>query len=410
MKMRSIVVLRCLVLNLASPELGKTRIFVCPAEEPSVPPDEFFLQDKYHLMVGSGVFTGPSESLTDSFYTLNLSVLKHVYEEWTEALPHVKPYYAVKCNPTPAIVEALAKMGSNFDCASPAEIQQVLDLGVEPERILYANPCKRVEDIRFAKMNKITRTTFDSVCELKKMAAEFPEMKLFLRIRADDPSARCNLGVKYGAEEHEWDVLLFTARALGLEVVGVSLHVGSFASSPKVFGNAVKTATRALKLARKHGYDPRIIDIGGGFSATHGLPKTIKAPKGIELIAEPGRFFVERVMELHTPVIGTKGSGLTVSESLYGAFNCILFDHAAPQVKEVRDELGNKIEGQPIKRTIFGSTCDGGDVIYKEYELPEGTDLGSWITWENMGAYTCAATTRFNGIAFNDRYIKCIDA
>jgi ornithine decarboxylase len=361
-------------------------------------------------MVGSGVFIGPSESLNDSFYTLNLSVLKHVYEEWTEALPNVKPYYAVKCNPTPAIVEALAKMGSNFDCASPAEIQQVLDLGVEPERILYANPCKRVEDIRFAKKNKITRTTFDSVCELKKMAAEFPEMKLFLRIRADDPSARCNLGVKYGAEEHEWDVLLFTARTLGLEVVGVSLHVGSFASSRKVFGNAVKTATRALKLARKHGYDPRIIDIGGGFSATHGLPKTIKAPKGIELIAEPGRFFVERVMELHTPVIGTKGSGLTISESLYGAFNCILFDHAAPQVKEVRDELGNKIEGQPIKRTIFGSTCDGGDVIYKEYELPEGTDLGSWITWENMGAYTCAATTRFNGIPFNDRYIKCIDA
>ena len=359
-------------------------------------------------MVGSGVFTGPSESLTDSFYTLNLSVLKHVYEEWTEALPNVKPYYAVKCNPTPAIVEALAKMGSNFDCASPAEIQQVLDLGVEPERILYANPCKRVEDIRFAKMNKITRTTFDSVCELKKMAAEFPEMKLFLRIRADDPSARCNLGVKYGAEEHEWDVLLFTARTLGLEVVGVSLHVGSFASSPKVFGNAVKTATRALKLARKHGYDPRIIDIGGGFSATHGLPKTIKAPKGIELIAEPGRFFVERVMELHTPVIGTKGSGLTVSESLYGAFNCILFDHAAPQVKEVRDELGNKIEGQPIKRTIFGSTCDGGDVIYKEYELPEGTDLGSWITWENMGAYTCAATTQFNGIPCNDRPIILI--
>jgi ornithine decarboxylase len=226
-----------------------------------------------------------------------------------------------------------------------------------------------------------------------------------LRIRADDPSARCNLGIKYGAEEHEWDVLLFTARTLGLDVVGISFHVGSFASSPNVFGEAVKTATRALDLAREHGYDPRIIDIGGGFSSAHGLPKTISAPKGIQLIAEPGRFFVERVMELHTPVIGTKGSGLTISESLYGAFNCILFDHAQPQVKEVRDEFGNKIEGQLIKRTIFGSTCDGGDIIYKEYELPEGTEDGSWITWSNMGAYTCAATTRFNGIPFNDREI-----
>ena len=356
-------------------------------------------------MVGSGVFTDPSESLTDSFYTLNLSVLKRVYEEWTEVLPHVKPYYAIKCNPTHEIVEALAKMGSNFDCASPAEIQQVLDLGVGPERILYANPCKRVEEIRFAKKNGIMRTTFDSVCELKKMATVFPECQLLLRIRADDPSARCNLGVKYGAEEHEWDLLLFTARTLGLDVIGISFHVGSFASSPRVFEEALGKAEKALDLAREHGYDPRIIDIGGGFSSMSGLPKTIVAPQGVELIAEPGRFFVERVMELHTPVIGSKGSGLTISESLYGAFNCILFDHAQPHIKEVRDEFGNKIEGQPIKRTIFGSTCDGGDVIYKEYELPDGADLGSWIIWENMGAYTCAATTRFNGIPFNTRPI-----
>jgi len=353
-------------------------------------------------MVGSGVFTDPSES-NDSFYTLNISVLKRVYKEWTEALPHVKPYYAVKCNPTPVIVETLAKMGSNFDCASPAEIELVLSLGVEPERILYANPCKRVEDIRFAKENGIMRTTFDSVCELKKMACLFPDCKLFLRIRADDPSARCNLGIKYGAEEHEWDVLLFTAKTLGLDVVGVSFHVGSFASSITAFEDAMEKAEKAIELAREHGHDPRIIDIGGGFSSMSGLPKTISAPKGLKLIAEPGRFFVERVMELHTPVIGTKGSGLTISESLYGAFNCILFDHAQPQLKEVRDELGNKIEGQPIKRTIFGSTCDGGDVIYKEYELPDGTDLGSWLVWENMGAYTSAATTRFNGIPFNER-------
>jgi len=360
-------------------------------------------------MVGSGVFTGPSESLTDSFYVLNLSVLEHVYKEWTEALPHVQPYYAVKCNPTPEILRTLADLGSSFDCASPAEIQQVLDLGVEPERILYANPCKRIEEIRFAKENGITRTTFDSVCELKKIAEVWedfrPECKLLLRIRADDPSARCNLGVKYGAEEHEWDVLLFTAQALGFDVIGISFHVGSFASSVKAFEDAMEKAERALDLAREHGFDPRIIDIGGGFSHFHGLPKTIKAPQGIELIAEPGRFFVERVMELHTPVIGTKGSGLTISESLYGAFNCILFDHATPQVKEVRDEFGNKIEGQQIKRTIFGSTCDGGDLIYKEYDLPEGTDFGSWIVWENMGAYTCAATTRFNGIPFNARPI-----
>jgi ornithine decarboxylase len=351
-------------------------------------------------MVGSGVFTDPS----DSYYTLNLSVLTSVYKEWTEALPRIKPYYAVKCNPTPEIVQTLANLGSNFDCASPAEIQQVLDLGVGPERILYANPCKRNEDIVFAKVRGVTTTTFDSECELRKMATFYPECKLILRIRADDPNARCPLGNKYGAEERDWDVLLFTARSLGLDIVGISFHVGSYASSPKVFSLALAKAKKALRIAKKHGFNPKIIDIGGGFSSTAGLPD-IKPIRGVTMIAEPGRFFVERVMELHTPVIGTKGYGVTISESLYGAFNCILFDHAQPQLKEVRDEFGNKIEGQPIKRTIFGSTCDGGDIIYKEYDVPEGTDLGSWLVWENMGAYTCAATTQFNGILFNKRHI-----
>jgi ornithine decarboxylase len=359
-------------------------------------------------MVGLGSVPAPSDS-TDSFYELNLSVLKRVYDEWTETLPHIKPYYAVKCNPTPEIVQKLADLGSNFDCASPAEIQQVLDLGVEPERILYANPCKRVQDIAFAKENGIMRTTFDSVCELKKMAASFPECQLLLRIRADDPSARCNLGVKYGAEEHDWDVLLFTARTLGLDVIGVSFHVGSFASSPKVFEEAVRTAERAVDLAREHGFDPRIIDIGGGFSSVSGLPKSIQVPKGTTLIAEPGRYFVEQVMTLYTPVIGTKGSGITIGESLYGAFNCILFDHAQPQVREVYGADGTRLTGPPVARIIFGCTCDGGDIVYKEYDVPEGTDLGSWLVWENMGAYTCAATTRFNGIPFNERYIRTID-
>ena len=240
------------------------------------------------------------------------------------------------------------------------------------------------------------------------MAVIFPECQLLLRIRADDPSARCNLGVKYGAEEHEWDVLLFTARTLGLDVVGVSFHVGSFASSHKVFEDAMEKAEKAVDLAREHGHDPRIIDIGGGFSSMSGLPKTISAQKDITLIAEPGRYFVERTMTLHTPVIGTKGSGITISESLYGAFNCILFDHAQPHIKEVRGADGARLTGSSVARTIFGCTCDGGDIIYKELEVPEGTDVGSWITWDNMGAYTCAATTRFNGIPFNDRPVLIV--
>ena len=104
---------------------------------------------------------------TDSFYVQDLRTLRKVYTEWTEVLPHVQAYYAVKCNPDPEFIRVLANLGSNFDCASRAEIKAVLDAGVDPSRILFANPCKRLEDITFAYENGVPTTTFDSLCELK---------------------------------------------------------------------------------------------------------------------------------------------------------------------------------------------------------------------------------------------------
>jgi len=341
---------------------------------------------------------------SDTFYILNLKRLESIWFEWQEALPDVRPYYAVKCNPDPRIINTLAILGSNFDCASRAEIDLVLKTGVSPARILYANPCKRAADIQYAREVGVSRTTFDSVCELKKMAAHHPDCELMLRIRADDPGARCNLGVKYGAEEQDWDLLLFTAKSLGLSVVGVSFHVGSFASSSEVFDGAIKKALQACDLAREHGYCATIIDMGGGFSAEQGLPKCAKVPCGYELIAEPGRFFAEQLVTLYTPVIGIKGSGVTISESVYGFFNCIKFDHASPQISKVIDQFGIEIQNEnKIPMTIFGSTCDGGDIIGKEFSLPENICDTDWIVWDNMGAYTVAATTTFNGFRFNSR-------
>ena len=138
------------------------------------------------------------------------------------------------------------------------------------------------------------------------------------------------------------------------------------------------------------------------FSSVSGLPKGI-IKSDYELIAEPGRFFAEKVSTLFTPVIGLKGSGITISESLYGAFNCILFDHASPKLKTCIRPDGAPVAGDLVPMTIFGSTCDGGDVIYKEALVPAGIQEDDWLVWEDMGAYTSAATTRFNGFPFNDR-------
>jgi ornithine decarboxylase len=357
-------------------------------------------------MVGVGVLAELLllQKPEDTFYVYELGILERAYKEWMRVFPTIRPFYAVKCNPDPKIVETLAALGSSFDCASPAEIDLVSGMGVEQDRIIYANPCKRPQDILHAKNLNIQLTTFDSISELKKLA-KAGWHDVILRIRSDDPEARCNLGIKYGAEKWDWPALFTECNNLGLKLVGISFHVGSMAKNPEAFKNGILLAVEAATMSRDWNFDPKLIDIGGGFSSTNVFPEkineTIRNFPEFTFIAEPGRYMVEHMATLVTPVIGIKGTGVTISESLYGAFNCVLFDHAEP----LPGGYLMKEEGSSVPRILFGSTCDGGDLISKKIMVPENLTEEDWIIWPRMGAYTSAATTRFNGIPFNERLV-----
>lgn len=127
-------------------------------------------------------------------------------------MPRITPFYAVKCNPEPGILKLLDAMGAGFDCASKGELEMMLKMGVDPNRIIFAHPTKRPSDIRYARDHGVKYTTFDTESELHKIAALNPGFKCVLRIRADDPDARVPLGLKYGAEVSEGERLLSTAK------------------------------------------------------------------------------------------------------------------------------------------------------------------------------------------------------
>lgn len=135
----------------------------------------------------------------------------------------IKLYFllAVKCNDCPIILELLAALGAGFDCASKGEIEAVLSLGVEPARIIYANPCKTRSFIKHASSVGVNMMTFDNEAELHKVKALHPNAKMVIRIRADDSSAQCALGIKFGCRPQDAPMLLDAAKALGIDVVGV---------------------------------------------------------------------------------------------------------------------------------------------------------------------------------------------
>jgi len=222
--------------------------------------------------------------------------------------------------------------------------------------------------------------------------------------------------------------LLRHARELGLNVRGVSFHVGSGCHSADAFVDAVKSAAFVHRLAANAGAPMNIVDIGGGFpgvdaprisfaaiarSLRHALSKHFPRSSGVRIIAEPGRFFAATSHTLAVNVIGKKyttgADGVPhhmyyVNDGVYGSLNCIVYDHAHPEFRVLPDVLGGADDDGPwCSSSIWGPTCDGFDCIVKQTQLPL-LEVGRWLYFKDMGAYTSAAGSNFNGMPLPQKY------
>jgi len=368
----------------------------------------------------------------DTFFVADLGEVYRQHMRWKLNLPRVKPFYAVKCNPDPEVLRLLAELGTGFDCASKAEIEQVLRMGVDPARIIYAQPCKTNSYVRYAAKEGVKQMTFDNADELYKIKQLFPDAELFLRILTDDSSSLCRLSLKFGASMDCTSSLLELAKDLKLNVCGVSFHVGSGASDPLVFLKAVQDARTVFDDAESLGFDMQTLDIGGGFSSetfevmAHVLTAALDEhmPPYVKVIGEPGRYYVSSAFTIacnviarrtiQDPITLDKSYMLYLNDGLYGNFSSIIFDHQHPIAQVLRTggrTLYNSITASQcdgidgVEYSVWGPTCDGIDRITDSIRFTDTLDVGDWLYFENMGAYTKCSATRFNGFSDNHHVI-----
>ncbi|KAL6846673.1 hypothetical protein ACP4OV_024121 [Aristida adscensionis] len=350
-----------------------------------------------------------------AFYVFDLARVVDLLRAWRRALPGVRPCYAVKCNPDPALLGALAALGAGFDCASRAEIEAVLALGVHPRDIVYANPCKPEAHLEHAAGVGVGLATYDSEEEVAKVKRCHPGCELLLRLKGPaGGEARVDLGTKYGALPDEVVPLLSAAQRAGVAVAGVSFHVGSGAARLDVYRAAIRDARAAFDAAAALGMPPmRVLDIGGGFVAgaafdgaaaviNDALAEHFGDLPGVEVIGEPGRYFAETAFTLAARVIGKRVRGEVreywIDDGLYGSLNCIMMDHYVPVPRPLATPRAGE---RTYTSTVFGPTCDSIDTVVTGYQLPE-MSVGDWLVFDDMGAYTTGAGSNFNGFATSD--------
>ena len=380
----------------------------------------------------------------DAFFVADLGEVFRQHLRWKAHLPRVTPHYAVKCNPDPTVLRLLAAMGTGFDCASKTEIQQVLALGVDASRIIYAQPCKTKSYLRYTAKQGVKQMTFDNMDELYKIQEIAPDAELYLRILTDDSASLCRLSQKFGAATENTLELLTLAKSLGLHVAGVAFHVGSGASDPGAFIKAVQDARFVFNQAEGLGLDLHTLDVGGGFSSDTfekmaGVLSTVLDeyfPPQIRIIAEPGRYYTSSAFTIACNVIARRtvedkatrdrSYMLYLNDGVYGNFSSIMFDHQHPIPKvlstaradtfnyrstesvadsgytSAEDSSGCESRDRFITYSIWGPTCDGIDCIAERWTSKETLDVGDWLYFENMGAYTKCSATRFNG--FTDQH------
>ena len=139
-------------------------------------------------------------------------------------------------------------------------------------------------------------------------------------------------------------------------------------------------------------------------------------PKKVNIIGEPGRYYVSSAFTLACHVIARrtiqdpdtmeKSYMLYLNDGLYGNFSSIIFDHQHPVAQVLRSN-GQYLFGTATSKetsdgseySIWGPTCDGIDRITESIRFNQNIDVGDWLFFEDMGAYTKCSATRFNGFS-----------
>lgn len=376
--------------------------------------------DQYFDNAGWQKFTQAAEGRNTPFLVVDLSRIKSKYEEMVQLFPTAKIHYAMKASPAVEVINLLASLGSNFDCASIYELDRVLDCGVTPDRISYGNTIKKAEHVKYAFEKGITLYATDSIADLQNIAKFAPGSKIFVRILVQgSETAEWPLSRKFGCHPDMAIDLLVEAKKLGLIPYGVSFHVGSQQKDVAAWDDAIAKVKYLFDwMKNEEDIKLQMVNLGGGFPTNY-----ISEVNPIQVYAQEITRYLSEDFEDEMPEIILEpgrslvgGSGVLVSEVVL-----ISRKSHTDLTRWVYTDVGlfqGLIEtlGEAIKYPVYtpkmetstqegtvvlaGPTCDSTDIMYEEagYQLPEELEIGDKIYWLTTGAYTNSySSVEFNG-------------
>ncbi len=377
---------------------------------------------------------------------IDRSILQTNLALWQSQLPTVQPFYAVKANNDPLVLQELFANGANADVASAYEIDVARALGLTGDRMILSNPRKDLATIRTMKAARVWATTVDSNAEIDKLVQEgIPtgdyNPVLFFRIKVPTEGVTQDLNDKFGVRilsktttiatdrEHliyELDdlrAMLRKAHQAGFTKLGLAFHVGTQCTNPLVYEFAIAIAQHLAEQFRSESLPVNHLDIGGGFPderiAFQKNPQASDDPRqellhavgkateqaiaaGFQVIAEPGRFLVADAGFLVTRVtyVDAADSTIQIDDGIYRTLSGRIHDDRDYQFHTVcADENRPSVLEVVSPMTVWGCSCDSFDKVSDGALIPRDVEVGDYLLVEVLGAYSTSFGSNTNGFA-----------
>lgn len=363
-------------------------------------------------------------------YAIFPSAFRSAAQTFIEGFPG-ETMYAVKANHAHPVLDHLYAAGiKHFDVASLAEVRLIRER-FPGAKLSFMAPV-RIRGAAGEAFRKYGVRDFalDSEDELATVLQETganndknlaAELTLYVRLQVPADGALIELASKFGVGVSASAALLRDIAATGAKP-GLTFHVGSQCLYPKSYKTALKRCGEAIK---QSSVALAALDIGGGFpgyylnvtvppldeyfAAIREGIAALKLPKDCRIYCEPGRALVADGLSVITQVSLRRDHTIFINDGIYGSLN----EYALPNwpvrypLKVYADRDGRIVEktARVASFKAFGPTCDTLDVLHYLIELPEDIAGGDWIEFQQLGAYSCALRTAFNGF-FPDTFVE----
>ena len=331
--------------------------------------------------------------------------------------------YSVKAFPSLALLRLFAAEGFGADVSSLGELAYARKAGIPGERIVVHGNNKSDEELRAAAEAGARFVVIDALDEIPR-AAEAGVRRALVRvtpgIEADThPAIRtAHHGSKFGLPPDQALAAIEEARAAGLELAGLHLHIGSQLLGIEAARASIDwLGAFSADCRAELGWEPEVVDLGGGLGIQYVADE--RAPEigdfvqtllarldhawelhGLrrpEVILEPGRSLVGRAgLTLYRVGVVKQATETTTFVAVDGGMS----DNPRPQLYDARYEalLANRAgEEATGSYAVCGKHCESGDVLIEGVPLPEPR-RGDLLAVPATGAYTLSMGSNYNSV------------